>query len=234
MKPEIETMIELQRYWDAVLKSLNEIERLQRSIVFWKESLKEKQGIEASLKDTIRQGKATLKAMELQLSETEGKITKLELRRKSVQTERELTAVTSELDLLYNAKGSIEDESLTLMDTLEESERSLEAASRDLLESQERVARDIESLQREIAASEAVKNENEDHFNILAEKLPVSVKSKFLRLIQSKEGRAIGEVRDEICASCNFKIPPSLAQESARGATVCVCTNCGRFIYSRS
>ncbi|MBN1534945.1 MAG: hypothetical protein JXA20_19915 [Spirochaetes bacterium] len=234
MKAEIETMIELQGYWDEVLKALNEIERRQRSIAFWGDSLREKEANEASLKEMIKQGKGTLMSMELRLNETESKIKKLEERKKTVQTERELAAVTGELDLLYKTRDTVEDESLALMDTLDEREKALEAASRELQESQVQVASDIESLQREIASFDAVRKEKEERFHTLSEKLPVSVKSKFLRLIQSKEGRAIGEVRDEICTSCNFRIPPSLAQESLRGATVCVCTNCGRFIFSRS
>ncbi len=234
MITEIETMVVLQKLWDEIMKARSEIDRLNRSILFWQNDLKTKETALASLKKEMTTDRAGLKEKELRLSETELKIRKLEDRKTSVQTERELTAVTSELDTLRETKNLIEEESLALMESIDAKEKTQETASVELEETRIQVLKDTESLKNEIAGLEGIKAEKEALFHSGSEGLAAAVKSRFMKLIQSKEGRAIAEVRDETCLSCNFQIPPSLALQASRGDTICVCSNCGRYIYAKS
>jgi predicted nucleic acid-binding Zn-ribbon protein len=61
--------------------------------------------------------------------------------------------------------------------------------------------------------------------------LPSMYKSKFVKMISSRDGKGVARVEGEICGSCNFKIPSFLAIEASKDDKVVNCTNCGKYIY---
>ena len=226
-------MVDLQRIWDEVLKTRSEIDRKTKSITFWQNELIAKKTEEARLKEDIKLKKNVLKNNELELASLETKTIKLNVRRKSVQTEREMKAVDSELEGALSSKSTLEENILAMMEEQETLEGNLHTVSTELVEMEKQVNHDIDELMKERDELKILSIEKEEKFNCMSDELPPALKSKFSKLIQSKEGKAIGEVVKEICSVCNFKIPASLALQSARDDTISNCTNCGRFIFSK-
>ena len=234
MNADIEKMIESQRYWDEVLKSAEEINRKKKTLAFWENDVKTMLDEENNLKEKIKSDRGSLKKLEMELAEKDSKIKKLSERKTSVQNERELHAVDSELELIQNAKNDLEEKIFSLMDGIDHEEEQVKSLSPAIIEKQAQAEKDIAKINEEINELEAHSSHNTELFQQTSKDISPQVKSRFLKLINSREGKAIATVKSEICMFCNFKIPASLAIEAAKGEKPCICTNCGRYIYARS
>lgn len=231
MNSEISIMIELQHYWDNVMKSESEIERCRKSIKTWESRLKDIALKTAGSESRVKSLKMNLKRHELDLEETDSKIKKIEQRINQLKSEREVEAQNNELILLNGSKGRLEGAILDFMDNLESEEKKFFEYKNELTESEAQTKNDIESLNIKILKSQDESEHFKSKFNDLINNLSPANKSRFSKLISSKDGVALAKLNGETCSRCNFQVPSSVASSAASGKSIETCTNCGRFIY---
>ena len=231
MKSDIKIMIELQRYWQNVLKGKEDTERERKKITFWKDELKKKQDEEAALLQGIKELRHEIKTREVDLEEVDGRIKKLEERRPLLKSEKELDALGQELEKAKGEDEALEESLIISMDDLDAREKEEAALKAELEEMAVQVAKDITFLEGKISEHEAYIAENNDKYESLLPSLSSTLQKRFPKLLKSKNGRAISPVRGDVCGSCNFQIPPHLVQETAGNSTVVTCTNCGCYIF---
>ncbi|HOP28459.1 MAG TPA: hypothetical protein PKZ64_02745 [Spirochaetota bacterium] len=231
MNNEINTMIELQHYWDIVMQKESEIERYKKSIQLWEKQL-------IDLKNMLNKKDLSFKNLtlesrqsELKLEEIDAKIIKIEERKNIIKSERELEAQNNELKLLKDEKDSIESIVLDLMDKIEKLETEIKELRIDLETTILQTDSDINSLKLKIENCQNEVDKNKAKFNELLNDLSPSTKVRFSKLINSKDGIAIAKLNGEICSRCNFQIPSALAVSTLKRESLNTCTNCGRFIY---
>jgi len=231
MIKDIEIMIELQQFWDIILTSRDEIERSKKSIIFWQDEMKTKKKDMDQLKNDIKVLKNDIKKNELELSDIENKIIKLEERRNIIKTEKELNALNHELETLQSEKDKLEEQILELMDDLDNNEKSENELTQDIENSEKQFEIDKQKLEEKISLNENKIVTNQNEFDDLLVNLSVGVKSKFTKLIKSKDGKAIANLNGETCGFCNCQVPASLAIDASKGEKISNCTNCGKYIY---
>lgn len=232
MNKEIEIMIDLQRYWDNVLRAATEIEKAEVSIRKWSGKLDDMKKNFAAMENEIKNIKMEIKQNEIDLAEKDEKAKKLESRRNNLKTEKEVAALKKELENLNSGRGTLEEKLIDLFDNLEQKqtehkkiESELSGLTKDALEQ-------INNLEERAANFKNSHNENKTKFDGLIGQLPQAVSSRFVRHTQSGNGKGIAAIdRLDICGGCNFKIPAHLAQEASKNEKIVNCTNCGRFIY---
>jgi len=224
-------MIELQYYWDNVLLAESEIARFTKSIDLWNKKKAEVNEFLLRKEQEIKSCRVKAKGTESVLSDIENRIKKLQAKKDNLKSEREIEAYQSELDKLIAEKDKFESETLLLMEEIDSAEREFEKLKQEYKETEVQVSSDIELLKNKIASEEKIAAEHRAKFNELSEKLSPQTKARFLKLISSKDGKAIAKLNGEICGHCNFVIPSSLAAEASKGEKIVSCTNCGRFIY---
>ncbi len=231
MNNEISIMIELQHYWDNVIKAESEIDRCNKSIKTWENRLKE---ISLKVSDTetkVKNLKLSLKKNELDLDETDSKVKKIEERKSQLKSERELEAQNHELILLNDAKSKLEETILELLDKLEKLEANLNDFKSAFSESDLQTKKDIDDLNKKINDNLEESGLFKNKFNDLLSSLSPVNKSRFSKLISSKDGVAIAKLNGETCGRCNFQVPSSIAISAVNRKSIETCTNCGRFIY---
>ncbi|MBN2160285.1 MAG: hypothetical protein JW807_12895 [Spirochaetes bacterium] len=224
-------MIELQGFWDNVLASRAGIEKARETERSLEKDLADGNRRLASLGNTVKELKNSTKQNELDLKEKEERISKLEERKKIIHTEKELKALEKEIDVIRFDIGALEEKGLAVYDELDarqteyaELEEAVGVMGARLNETKTKHAGEIADFENTIKT-------NESAFNSLVGSLAVQHKSRFLKLIQSKDGKGIARVDGEICGFCNRKIPASLAIDSGKDEKVVTCSNCGKFIY---
>jgi hypothetical protein len=231
MKNEISTMIELQHFWDNVMKCDNEIKRCRKSIKTWELRLKEISLKSAAVESDVKTLKMKLKKNELDLDETDIKIKKVEERKNQLKSEREVEAQNNELIVLNDNKNKLEGVVLDLLDKLEISEKTLEELKNQLTESEKQTKADIEGLNKKITDNQSESDNFKNRYNEILTSLDPQIRSRFSKLISSKDGIAIAALNGETCSRCNFQIPSSITLSASSGKSIETCTNCGRFIY---
>lgn len=230
MSNDREIMIELQNFWNMVLQLEAEAERSRRSITLWQNRNRELTAATAKADNEHKNLNLRLKQDELDLASIEARITKTEARKDLLKSERELEAVNSELDKLRSDKDSLETSIFTMMEQADLLKAGLDEKKKELAESDEQTAKDIDGLKGKIESLTAEALDYRNKFDGLKTSLSPAVRSRFEKLINSKDGVAIARLNGETCTHCNFQVPPSLAA-GLRNTGYTNCTNCGRFVY---
>ncbi|HPS85382.1 MAG TPA: hypothetical protein PLY36_01485 [Spirochaetota bacterium] len=231
MKNEISIMIELQHYWDNVTKSESEIDRCRKSIKTWESRLNDISVKVSGTEAKVKTLKINLRKNELDLEEIDSKIKKVEQRKNQLKSEREIEAQNNELIILNDSKDKLEGVILEFMDNLEKAEQNLNDYKNEFTESDKQIKTDIEGLNIKIKNYQAESDLFKNKFNDLLPSLSPVNKSRFSKLISSKDGVAIAKLNGETCTRCNFQVPAAIAVSAAGQKSIEVCTNCGRFIY---
>ncbi len=232
MNNDIARMIELQRYWDTVLRCRDDIEKSDNSIAFWKERLKENQGRAVALQETVKLSKSFLRQKEVDLASVEEKIAKLKTRGDAVKNEREAAAVGSELAAASAERGGLEEEILLLMDELEVKSSSLAEAEKEVAVTLKQSGADIAMLEERIERFRKQMDEHRAKFDEGLSGLSAAVRPKFQKLTGSGNGKAIVRIDGETCEGCRVQVPVHLAGDVSKADRVMSCSNCGRFIYN--
>lgn len=231
MNSEIGIMIELQHFWNTIMKCESEIERSRKSIKTWENRIEELFSELTSAENNVKKIKLNLKKNELALEEADEKKKKLEKRLNQLKSEREIEALNHEINVTNEIRDKLESDILEILDLLERGEVDLEDLKNEYFESYEQTKTDIASLQKKITDRIKEADIYREKFNNLLISLSSINKSRFSKLINSKDGIAIAKLNGEICSRCNFQIPSSIAVLAASGNSIETCTNCGRFIY---
>jgi len=223
-------MLDLQGLWDSVMKLESDVERSNKSIKLWESRNRELESDTAKADSEYKNISLKIKQDELELTALESRIEKSESRRNMLKSERELDALDSELSKLRADRDSLETSVFTMMENADGLKSRLESLKNELAESNIQTAKDIEGLKNRIVALTAEAGSGRQKFNALKESLSPAVKSRFEKLINSKDGIAIARLNGETCTHCNFLVPSSVASELQKNSYA-TCTNCGRFLY---
>jgi uncharacterized protein len=231
MNKDISIMVELQRYWDNVLRGKSDIEKSEKSILYWKDQLKEKSNEISLLENNIRNIKVFINEKETELSEKDEQIKKLEKRKEIIKNEKEVTALEHEFTKIKSDKDNLENELINSFDSLSQKENDLKVIRVGIADIEKQSLLDIKELEDRINRFRESVKENQNKFDDNADQLSPAVMAKFLKLIKSQNGKAISLINGEICGVCNFQVPFNLIQDILKDSNIVNCTNCGRFLY---
>jgi uncharacterized protein len=231
MNKNIQIMIEMQRYWDNVLHLKNDIARNEKSILQWKKLVDDKSEEMSQQEVKIKELKVSAKEKEIDLSGKDEQIGKLEKKKDILKNEKELTALDHELSKVNSDKDLLENDLIELFDNIEQSETRLSELKSELAGMERQTEIDIKGLKEQIVSFQKSVDENQKKFDGSTDQLSVEVKSKFLKLTKSHNGKAIAAIEVEICSACNFQVPFNIIQDVTKANNIVSCTNCGRFLY---
>ena len=171
--------------------------------------------------------------LEAHLEAEEVKMKDRRMRLNRVRNEKELQALRREIEVSKEANQLVEEELLTLLETLEtlapkaaEAEHALaelEAASTAKVN--ERRAR-----VQELLAEGARERERREQ---MAETLDSALRQKYEQIFERRGGTAVVEVRNGTCQGCHMNLPPQFFNELQRSREVRLCPNCHRILYWR-
>ena len=89
-----------------------------------------------------------------------------------------------------------------------------------------RILIELQSLEYE----ETIQPNIEESILKLRAKIPKPILSHYDRLSDNgKKGVAL--LRNQTCTGCHMRVPVAVVMDLKRGANVCLCENCGRYLY---
>lgn len=148
-----------------------------------------------------------------------------------VSNEREFTAVISEID--YATK---EIEGATAR--RKELEETIAAIQSEVAERREARPEEEGAHKEVVEAWEARKDELLKIVHGLSEKakkveaeIQPKQRARFMRLLESKQGKAVSAVVDGSCSLCHFALRPHLQQRVRRSDEIIDCEHCHRILY---
>ncbi len=149
----------------------------------------------------------------------------------TVSNEREFTAVISEIDFANKAieeassrRKELEEAIAGIaaeIDQRREARPEEESAHKDVVEGWEKRKDELLKIVHELS-TEAKKVEVE---------IQPKHRARFLRLLESKQGKAVSAVVEGSCSLCHFALRPHLQQRVRRNDEIIDCEHCHRILY---
>ena len=148
-----------------------------------------------------------------------------------IKNNKEYQALLKEIETVEQENKAIEDEILVLMEKIDAAAAAITTA--------EQTAREAEATiiaEQKVHAAAAAKIEEElkaveQEKQKMAKKVEPPVFSRYQRLIETKTGTAIVEVRGESCSGCFMSIPPQVFVNVKKNENIIACPQCNRILY---
>lgn len=168
---------------------------------------------------------------ELDLKTDEEQINKFKAQLNSIKTNKEYSALRSEIGCKEADKSLLEDEILSMMSTLEVTGAEYKKLTEELKQDEEKLNEFIKSVDEDVKKTdeeiEKLQNDQEKYSNLLDEDTLYHYK----RLSNVKDGKAIIEVVDNVCGGCFMNITLQTQNSLMGGNDLVLCPNCKRILF---
>ena len=231
MNEEIAVMVELQRYWDGVMRGEGEVRKAGAAIAEIENNVRKRTGDVETAERNLMAMKSSLKQKEIDLAECDEHIRKLDGRMMQVTTEKEVRALRNEMDGLKEQRGALEEAMILLMDEIGAAEKDLEKMRLELEEASGKGERDRAMLTERIRRFEGTIGENRGRFEDNCGRLSTQSRPRFRKLIESANGTAIAEIEGKICGGCRMELPGHTVMDVVKNGKLMTCSRCGRYLY---
>lgn len=168
---------------------------------------------------------------ELDLKTDEEQINKFKAQLNTIKTNKEYSALRSEIGCKEADKSLLEDEILSMMSILETSGAEYKKLTEELKQDEEKLNEFIKSVDEDVKKTdeeiEKLQNDQERYSNLLDE----DTLHYYKRLSSVKGGKAIVEAVDNVCAGCSMNITLQTLNTLIGGKELVLCPNCKRILF---
>jgi len=223
---QLKLLISLQEVDSAILSIAEEIELLPRRLEKHKAHLKEASASCEKIKAKDGELNKKKKQKYDELEEIEDKINKLKAKSSEIKTNKEYEAHLKEIKTFENNKNRIEEEILSIMETLEtlSEDKKLKKAEEDFKQKEKVLEEERNRLHSEM---EMYKIKRKD----VVRKIDGEIYEKYMSRIKNSGGIAVVQTQDEVCLGCHTNIPPQLYNDIKNNEDIFTCYHCNRFLF---
>ena len=230
VRKDLILMVRLQRIYDRISELLVEQRTPPAEIrELHEENVRRKQELEA-MEEQIEKLRAEEEEVRAKEAESQGELDHFQKQKATVTNEREFTAVINEIDF---AAKSVEE----AVARRKEIEESIGALEKDIEQRRQTRPEEEASHQQVVKQWEDRKHELTESIHALAhearaieDSLQPANRSRFLRLLKSRHGKAISVVIDGSCSLCHFELRPHVQQRVHRAEEIITCEHCHRIL----
>ncbi len=231
MDAQLRTLIDLQALDTRIAALEGDLARLPREIAAVHAAVEEARAAVETAKARLDAARKSQRAKEKDLEDNRVKRQKFEGQLYQVKTNKEYSAVLSEIEEVKQEKARIEEEILSFM---EQQER----AAADVKEAEARFkAREAQGRSEEATLAEKLRGAEADLALVKSERaqvareLPPSVLADYDKILRHR-GVAIVEVtKPNFCGGCHVTMTPQRLQELRQQSALIHCESCGRYLY---
>jgi predicted nucleic acid-binding Zn-ribbon protein len=231
LREEITRLMDLQ----VIDRQLNELEQSLNSIAGRVDQLREETQRNQAELDRITEEEKTItaarKKSERELAEGEVRIRNKRMRLTLIRNDKELQALTHEIDSLKETNQRLEGEllgSLEGADTrtarIKELTEAIAKGRTDLLAAEKEIADQVEELKSNIAKHRKSREK-------VAENIEANLLSRYQMIFSRRAGVAVALAKSGTCQGCRMRLPPQLYNELQKHLQIHFCPNCQRVLY---
>jgi predicted nucleic acid-binding Zn-ribbon protein len=174
---------------------------------------------------------AARKKLERELAEGEARLRNKRMRQNLVRNDKELQALSHEVDSLKENNQRVEGELLVMMENagprlakIKELSETLAQARTDLAAGEKEIAGQVEKIKSELA------QQRRERDKIVKEIEPPLV-ARYDVIFARRQGVAVAIARSGTCQGCMRRLPPQLYNEIQKHLQIHFCPACQRVLY---
>ena len=240
MGPVLEGLIKLQRVENRLRAEKSKLARSRRSVLFQENQLRTLQsGLEAK-KEEIKMTRIQIDRLELELKERDQQISKLRNQLNLARTNKEYSAILTELNTAKADDSKLENQVLELMKNIEVDNEDCAKIQAQIDEQKARV--EEARTEAEVKGAEYQKEIDaiEKEWQQTSEGIPQKALGIFQRVAETYDGEAMAaieqtneSVANYSCGGCFMGLPAEMVNVLTNNDEIVRCSNCTRILYLR-
>ena len=230
-KLQLQQLILLQKLDDEIVEHRNQLADIPVQIDSEFKELEDKKKILSIAKEEIDTLQKNRKAIESEVQGENDHMAKAKTKLPAVKTNKEYTAILSEVDAIKKKVEGLEDKELEIMEVLEDKQKGLPAIEKKCKEEdshfQEYKAKKADELDRVtkemnplLAKRETVKSQ-----------IDMVIFQRYEKVAKSRGGKAVVSLQENICQGCFQQILPQMVINVKVGESIHQCSSCLCFLY---
>src|SRR4030043_517079 len=234
MNEQIKCIVELQRIDSNILDRKHMMDVIPSKITKAEQPLKESRLALDKTKQRLGSLEKKKRDKEDELDGINEKIKKLKARIAEIKTNKEYQAHLKEIESVEKERYTVEDEILFVMEEIDASSKEIESEEAKLRTEKDKIEAFKKQLEKErLDAEKELLTLQEDRSRIVAN-IDKETYNQYIILIESCNGIAVTEAKEEICQGCNMNIPPQLFVEIKKNEEIINCPQCRRILYYKN
>lgn len=230
-KLQLQQLILLQKLDDEIVEHRNQLADIPVQIDSEFKELEDKKKILSIAKEEIDTLQKNRKAIESEVQGENDHMAKAKTKLPAVKTNKEYTAILSEVDAIKKKVEGLEDKELEIMEVLEDKQKGLPAIEKKCKEEDshfqeyktkkadelDRVTKEMNPL---LAKRETVKSQ-----------IDMVIFQRYEKVAKSRGGKAVVSLQENICQGCFQQILPQMVINVKVGESIHQCSSCLCFLY---
>ncbi len=230
MLPELEALLELQRYDVRLMELQRKREQLPRRREALRAGLEAARAARDQAKRELERVRLDRRAQEKEIEVIQNEGAKLERQLLDVKTNKEYQAMLHEIELLKSKRSDRETLVLECFEREESFAAQSKQADQQIAEEERKLKTGEAELDREgVDLDQALHSTGVDRDQVKP-RIPSALLSRYDRIARSRDGVAVAEVRKGACGACFTALTPQAMQEVRRNDVVRCCESCGRIL----
>lgn len=238
MGPVLEGLIRLQRVENRLRAEKSKLARTRRAVLFQENQLRTLQNELEAKQQEIKMTRIQVDRLEMELKERDQQITKLRNQLNLARTNKEYSAILTELNTAKADDSKLENQVLELMKNIETDnaecagiQQQIDAQKAKVEEARKEAEAKSAEYQKEI---DAIQSE----WDRSAAEIPRSVLDIFQRVAETYDGEAMASIESGgansntfSCGGCFMGLPAELVNVLTNKDEIVRCKNCSRILY---
>ncbi len=187
-----------------------------------------------SAQEEAKKKELSLKDLEGEVETIKGKIAKLREQQFEVKSNEAYRTLEKEIDVFEKKINTIEEQELTVIESLELLQEDVAKREHELKEEDELISHDLKMLDERVTMiAQELEKVKTDRVQKSAE-VDATWLNRYERIFKHTGNYAIVSVQNSICAGCHMKLPPQVIHDARAGVKMTLCNYCGRILYVSS
>jgi len=230
-KHQLQQLVDLQGIDDEISEKRKILADIPRQLDSACAELEEKKNILKIVMDEIESLQKERKSLEQEVQSENDHMAKAKTKLPAVKTNKEYTAILTEVDAIKEKVSKIEDKELEIMEILEIKAKEVPGVEKKCKEEDESFKK---YRQKKETEEKRIKQELEDleaRRKNLSGSVDTIILKRYEKILNSREGTAVAGLRENICQGCFQQVLPQTVIEVKVGEKIHQCEGCMRFLF---
>ncbi|MCF7958450.1 MAG: hypothetical protein K9M57_08385 [Phycisphaerae bacterium] len=238
MGPILSSLIDLQLVEYEVRKTKERLKKSKRAILKKEHSIKQHEGALNAKKEEIKLSKVQYDTLDVDIKSDEANLAKLRVGLNAAKSNKEYSAVLTQINTNKADMSKLEDRALGLMTQIDNDETVIKELEETIASEKEEllaIQTETDVLEEDIIAELGSK---EERYQSALEKVNSKYRDMFVRLAERYDGEVLAEVAhvngkrhsEQSCGGCFMSVPLEAVNALMTRDDVLTCPNCGRFL----
>jgi len=241
MGPVLHGLIKLQRVENRLRAVKSKLSRCRRSVLFQENQLRSLQNELEAKQEEVKLTRVQIDRLELELKEHDAHIAKLRAALNLAKTNKEYSALLTELNMSKADDSKIENQVLDLMKNVETDEASCREIHGQIDEQKGKLAELRKDTEAKATEFEKQIKEIQVDWDAAAEKIPPETLEVFDRVAETYDGEALavaGKQNEQVevfsCGGCFMGLPVETVNRLMTKDEIIRCSNCTRILILKT